>query len=102
MIAPDLVMDLTGAGSALFFGPGQVRSLDEVVRVILEFVLSRSRLTACMNDARQRSTSKNTGEILGAPQMLGSVVQFAGASCCVIRWRYRTYHAPWSSYRQPF
>ena len=72
------------------------------VSVIRECALNRSRLAACMKDARHRLTSKILEKSAERPKCLKAWLSLAEPSSCKIRWRYRTYHAPWCSYIQPF
>src|SRR5882762_10189960 len=55
-----------------------------------------------MKDARHRLTSKILEKSAERPKCLEAWLSLAEPSSCKIRWRYRTYHAPWCSYIQPF
>src|SRR6267143_358894 len=100
MIDPDFMVALTGAGSTLSLVQGKYAPSTNAVSVILEFALNRSRLTVCMNDARRSSTSEISRKSLERPKCLERWLRLQEPSSFEIRWRYRTYHAPWCSYRK--
>src|SRR5882762_7760448 len=75
---------------------GKYAPSTNAVSVILEFALNRSRLTVCMNDARRSSTSEISRKSLERPKCLERWLRLQEPSSFEIRWRYRTYHAPWN------
>src|SRR5260370_29471777 len=99
VIATDFVMALARAGPTLLFCPRQVSSFDEGGQRYSRICTEPIAIDGCMNDARHRSTSKMLEKSLERPNILEMCLTLLEPFSCEVRWRYRTYHEPWSLYR---
>jgi len=79
VIDPDFMVALTGASSTLLLGPRQIRSFDEGGQRnsrICTVPIAIDRLHECCS---AQLDIRNIAKVFGAPQMLGGVVELAGA-----------------------